>query len=98
LTVVGADLEALPSASLLTEGLATLELGARLFLALILFEAALSALTGLALFMTTLQPRPSPLPLAATALDDAEPGGAERERRHVAETSRAPSASRQRSS
>ena len=62
LNVVATDLDALPSASLLDEGLAALELGAHLFLALILFETTLSALTGLALFMTTVQPRPLETP------------------------------------
>ena len=57
LNAAAANIEALPSASLLTDGLSTLELGTRLFLALILFEATLSALTGLALVMTTVQPR-----------------------------------------
>jgi hypothetical protein len=61
LNITAANIEALPSASLLAEGLATLELGTRLFLALILFEAALSALTGLALVMTTVQPRAHPV-------------------------------------
>jgi hypothetical protein len=60
LNVAAANLEALPSASVLNEGLATLELGTRLFLALILFESVLSALTGLALVMTTIQPHPEP--------------------------------------
>jgi hypothetical protein len=68
LNVVAANLEALPSASLLDEGLATLELGTRLFLALILFEATLSALVGLALVMTTVQTRPYPPILPTPAL------------------------------
>ena len=53
LTVTATNLEALPSASVFNEGLATLELGTRLFLALILFESTLSALVGLAFVMTT---------------------------------------------
>lgn len=57
LNVAATNLDALPSASLLNEGLATLELATRMFLALILFESTLSALTGLALVMTTVQPR-----------------------------------------
>jgi len=61
LNVAAANLEALPSASVLQEGLATLELGTRLFLALILFESTLSALVGLAFVMTTVQPRPVPI-------------------------------------
>jgi hypothetical protein len=60
LNVAAANLEALPSASVLQEGLATLELGTRMFLALILFESTLSALVGLAFVMTTVQPRPVP--------------------------------------
>ena len=59
LHLTATNLDALPSARVLDEGLASLELGIRLFLALILFESTLSALTGLAFVMTTVQPRPS---------------------------------------
>ena len=57
LTAAAANLEALPSGRVLEESLATLEMGTRLFLILILFESLLSALTGVALAMTV-QPRP----------------------------------------
>jgi hypothetical protein len=46
-----ADIEAVQSASVLQQGLTTLELGSRLLLGMIFFEASLSALTGLALMM-----------------------------------------------
>jgi hypothetical protein len=55
--MVAANIETLPSARFLEQGLSQLEVGTRLFLALILFEATLSALTGLALAMMTVQPR-----------------------------------------
>ena len=58
LNVSATNLETLPSASVLNEGLAALEFGMRLFLGLILFESILSALIGLAFVMTTVQPRP----------------------------------------
>jgi hypothetical protein len=57
ISMVAANIEALPSSRFLEQGLSQLELGTRLFLALILFEATLSALTGLALAMMTVQPR-----------------------------------------
>jgi hypothetical protein len=55
------EVEALQSASLIQQGLAGLELGSRLLLGLIFFEAMLSSLTGLALLMMTGQPRAHPL-------------------------------------
>jgi hypothetical protein len=70
LNVAVTNLEALPSARFLNEGLATLELATRMFLALILFEATLSALTGLALVMTTVQPRPIPVDLPLAPVED----------------------------
>jgi hypothetical protein len=70
LHLAAANLDALPSASLLDEGLATMELGTRMFLALILFESTLSALVGLAFVMTTVQPRPVPLDDRLLAPDD----------------------------
>jgi hypothetical protein len=55
------EVEALQSARLIQQGLAGLELGSRLLLGLIFFEAMLSSLTGLALLMMTGQPRAHPL-------------------------------------
>jgi hypothetical protein len=51
LTAAAAEVEALQSARLIQQGLAGLELGSRLLMGLIFFEATLSALTGLALLM-----------------------------------------------
>ena len=45
------DVEALQSAALIQQGLASLELWARMLLGMIFFEATLSALTGVALLM-----------------------------------------------
>jgi hypothetical protein len=72
LNVTATNIEALPSASLLAEGLTTLELGTRLFLALILLEATLSALTGLALVMTTVQAPPQPVDRLVVQAEHAE--------------------------
>ena len=47
------EIEALQAATLIQQGLAGLELGSRLLLGFILFEAIVSALTGLALLMMT---------------------------------------------
>jgi hypothetical protein len=57
ISMVATNIESLPSSRFLEQGLSQLEVGTRLFLALILFEATLSALTGLALAMMTVQPR-----------------------------------------
>jgi hypothetical protein len=51
------EVEGLQAASLIQQGLASLELGSRLLLGMIFFEATLSALTGLALLMMAGQPR-----------------------------------------
>jgi uncharacterized phage infection (PIP) family protein YhgE len=51
------EVEALPAASVIQQGLASLELASRLLLGMIFFEATLSALTGLALLMMVGQPR-----------------------------------------
>ncbi|MGE3912405.1 MAG: hypothetical protein AB7K36_23795 [Chloroflexota bacterium] len=48
---VGSEVEALQAANLIQQGLASLELGGRLLLGMIFFEATLSALTGLALML-----------------------------------------------
>jgi hypothetical protein len=85
ISMVATNIDALPSSRFLEQGLSQLELGTRLFLALILFEATLSALTGLALAMMTVQPRVhvplDPAPMGAMhrapTVDD-EPGEAGR--------------------
>jgi hypothetical protein len=52
------EVEAVQAAALLQQGVASLELGSRLLLGMIFFEATLSALTGLALLMVLGQNRP----------------------------------------
>jgi hypothetical protein len=54
------EIEALQSATLIQQGLAGLELGSRLLMGFILFEAVVSALTGVALLMMTSAPRRHP--------------------------------------
>jgi hypothetical protein len=53
LTAAATEIEALQSAALIQQGRAGLELGSRLLMGIILFEAIVSALTGLALLMVT---------------------------------------------
>ncbi len=68
-----ADVEALQSASVLQQGLASLELGSRLLLGMIFFEATLSALTGLALLLMIGHPhlhRSAPLDIAGAKDDE----------------------------
>lgn len=58
------DIEALQSASVLQQGIASFALGSRLLLGMIFFEATLSALTGLALLLVIGHPHlhiPAPL-------------------------------------
>jgi ABC-type transporter Mla subunit MlaD len=54
------QVESLQTATLIQQGIDGLELGSRLLLGVILFEAVLSALTGLALLMMTWPHRPHP--------------------------------------
>jgi hypothetical protein len=68
-----ADVEALQSATVLQQGLASLELGGRLLLGMIFFEATLSALTGVALLMVIGHPHlhmPTRLPFIHAEDDD----------------------------
>jgi hypothetical protein len=54
--IAAVEVEALQAAALVQQGLASLELGSRLLLGMIFFEATLSALTGLALLIMLGQP------------------------------------------
>jgi hypothetical protein len=56
LRTTATQIEAVRTAALLDQGLASLELSGRLLLTLIFFESLLSALTGLALFILTGRP------------------------------------------
>jgi hypothetical protein len=67
------EIEALQSAELIQQGLAGLELGSRLLLGLLFFEATLSALTGFALLMVIGHPhlhRPALLAILGAKEDD----------------------------
>jgi len=67
------DIEALQSASLLQQGIASLDIGSRLLLGMIFFEATLSALTGLALLMVIGHPHlhiPASLAIVRTRDDE----------------------------
>jgi hypothetical protein len=64
--------EVLPAATLIQQALAGMELGSRLLLGMIFFEATLSALTGLALLMmvgTSGTGQPAPLSSGEGAID-----------------------------
>jgi hypothetical protein len=61
------EVEAVQAAALLQQGVASLELGSRLLLGMIFFEASLSALTGLALLMVLGQHRPLAPPEAVSS-------------------------------
>jgi hypothetical protein len=65
-SAVASEVAGLQSASLMQQGLASLELGSRLLLGMIFFEATLSALTGLALLLMAGQHRTRRLPLASS--------------------------------
>jgi uncharacterized phage infection (PIP) family protein YhgE len=71
-SAVASEVEALQSGSLMQQGLASLELGSRLLLGMIFFEATLSALTGLALLLMAGQHRTRHSPLSPSTADTDE--------------------------